>query len=180
MWSGHFFHTAVWTADNTINRATAIVRLSKCKHRCHSSKYTYPLAVWEIVLLTRICWFIYFMTPSILLLLPVTQGYYMLAWSPWEQWPNLRCFHCHRQEPSAWFFHFCPSHHWCRLPGQHTATRTPHAAPRLGPCCCTPAAAGGMQGKPFAGHRCAFLSQTSFRDLGQILLKHIPSSIKYF
>lgn len=97
MWSGHFLHTAVWIADSAINRATAIIRLNKCKHRCRSSKYTYPLAVWEILLLTRICWFMYFMTPSILLLLPVTQGDYMLAWSPWEQWTNLRCFHCHRQ-----------------------------------------------------------------------------------
>lgn len=96
----YFSYMAFWIVDSPINRATVIVRLYKCKHRCSSPKKTKPhpclFAFWAKQFLIRICWFIFFKTPSILLLLPVTQGDYMMARSPWKQWTNLRCFHCCR------------------------------------------------------------------------------------
>lgn len=91
----YFSYTAFWIADSTINRATVIVRLYKRKHRCSSPKHPYLFAFWAKQVLIRICWFIYFKMLSILLL-PVTQGDYTMAWSPWKQWTNLRCFHCCR------------------------------------------------------------------------------------
>lgn len=93
----YFSYAAFWIADSPINRATVILRLHKCKHRCSSTKkHPHLFAFWAKQFLIRICWFIYFKTLSILRLLPVTQGDYMMAWSPWKQWTNLRCFHCCR------------------------------------------------------------------------------------
>lgn len=59
-------------------------------------KHPHLFAFWAKQFLIRICCFIYFKILSILRLLPVTQGDYMMAWSPWKQWTNLRCFHCCR------------------------------------------------------------------------------------